>query len=340
MAVAFSGGVDSVAAAWLLLQAGYQVFALTMLVTGEEEKAVEVAQRLGIAHWTVDLREPFRQEVILPFVRAYLSGLTPNPCVWCNHKLKFGLLLERARALGADFFATGHYARAFFDPARNRYLLARGRDRRKDQSYFLYLLTQSQLAYTLFPLGDRSKAENLELIRRLGLPTRPESQDVCFLRGRDYREMIRELAGDGLKPGPIVDVEGKVVGTHRGLAYYTVGQRRGLGRAWGRPYYILALDPRRNALVVGPEEFLYRSHCWVDELNFILCDRLALPVRAEVQVRYTAPAVPAVIRPEGERVRVDFAFPQKAVAPGQAAVFYQEDLVLGGGTITPYETYG
>ncbi|ACX51379.1 tRNA (5-methylaminomethyl-2-thiouridylate)-methyltransferase [Ammonifex degensii KC4] len=341
VAVALSGGVDSATAAFLLLQAGYEVFGVTMLVTGEEgEKAAEVAAKLKIPHFVFDLRQEFAQEVIKPFVEAYLAGLTPNPCVWCNRKLKFGLLLEKALKLGADFLATGHYARVWFDPARERYLLARGKDRRKDQSYFLYSLNQQQLARVLFPLGGRTKAENLLLVKKLGLPLREESQDVCFLKGGDYRELIKAMAQEKVKPGPILDPQGKKIGTHRGLAFYTIGQRRGLGHAWGKPYYVLALDPRRNALIVGPEEMLYRPSCRVEGINFILFERPPGPFTAAVQVRYTSPAVPATLFPEGEAVRVEFASPQRAVTPGQAAVFYQEDLVVGGGTIAPYGSDG
>ncbi|RDV84364.1 tRNA 2-thiouridine(34) synthase MnmA [Ammonifex thiophilus] len=342
VAVALSGGVDSAAAAYLLLRSGHEVFGVTMLVTGEEGKrAAEVAEKLGIPHFVFDLRREFVQEVVKPFVEAYLAGLTPNPCVWCNRKLKFGLLLEEALKLGADFLATGHYARVWFDLDRKRYLLARGRDRRKDQSYFLYPLSQRQLARVLFPLGERTKAESLALVKELGLSLREESQDICFLKGGDYRELVKAMAQEKVKPGPILDPQGKRIGTHRGLAFYTVGQRRGLRYAWGKPYYVLALDPRRNALIVGPEEMLYRPFCRVEEVNFILFERPTGPFAAAVQVRYTSPPVPATVLPEGDRVaKVEFASPQRAVTPGQAAVFYQEDLVVGGGTIAPYESDG
>ncbi|MDI6631121.1 MAG: tRNA 2-thiouridine(34) synthase MnmA [Thermoanaerobacteraceae bacterium] len=335
MAVALSGGVDSTAAAVILQEEGYRVFAVTMRVTDDPVvSAAEVAGALGIEHHVFDLREEFRAAVVEPFIAAYCAGRTPNPCVVCNPRIKFGALMRRARELGARWFATGHYARVWRDAVTGRCLLARGCDRKKDQGYVLYHLAQEQLRHLLFPLGTKTKAEAREIVRRRGLRvTERESQEICFIPEGDYRRFLRQAVGEA-RPGPLVDVEGKVIGRHRGLAYYTVGQRRGLGVAAGRPLYVLALDPARNAVVVGPEDLLYRDQCIVGETNFIPFDRLEKSLAVTVKIRYTAPDKPAVISPAGEgRVAVRFAAPERAVTPGQAAVFYQGELVVGGGTI-------
>lgn len=335
VAVALSGGVDSAAAAILLQEEGHDVFGVTMRVTETwVAEAATVAAALGIEHYVFDLRAEFKAAVIEPFVAAYLSGRTPNPCVTCNPRVKFGLLLRRAVELGAAFFATGHYARVWRDAGTGRYLLARGVDRKKDQSYFLYALNQEQLRYLLFPLGTKTKEEARALVRARGLRVAArESQEICFLPEDDYRAFLRQVAGEP-RAGPIVDLQGNVIGRHRGLPYYTVGQRRGLGVAAGYPLYVLALDPARNALVVGPEEFLYRDECLVGDVNLILFAALTESLPVTVKVRRGAREKPAVIEPAGEnRVRVRFTVPERAITPGQAAVFYRENLVVGGGTI-------
>ena len=336
VAVALSGGVDSTAAAILLREMGHAVFGVTMRVTADpKEEAAAVAAALGIEHHIIDLRSEFQEAVIKPFVAAYLSGRTPNPCVICNPRVKFGLLLQRALALGAEFFATGHYARVWQDPSTGRYLLARGLDPKKDQSYFLYALTQEQLRRLLFPLGTKTKEQTRALVRAYGLRVAPqESQEICFIPGNDYRAFLLQTAGPP-RPGPILDLKGKVIGEHRGLPYYTVGQRRGLGIAAGYPLYVIAVDPVRNALVVGPEKFLYRDECSATDVNFIPFAGLTESLRVTVKVRHGAQEKPGVIVPTGdELVQVRFEVPERAVTPGQAAVFYQGELVVGGGTIT------
>ncbi|MGQ9512731.1 tRNA 2-thiouridine(34) synthase MnmA [Thermodesulfitimonas sp.] len=335
MAVALSSGVDSAAAAILLQEEGHTVFGVTMQVTESRmTEAATVAAALGIKHYLFDLQAEFKAAVIEPFVAAYLSGRTPNPCVTCNPRVKFGLLLHRAVELGAEFFATGHYARIWRDVETGRYLLARGVDRKKDQSYFLYALTQEQLRYLLFPLGTKTKEEARALVRARGLRVAArESQEICFIPEGDYRRLLRQVAGEPC-PGPIVDLQGNVIGQHRGLPYYTVGQRGGLGVTAGYPLYVLALDPARNALIVGPEEFLYRDECLVGDVNLIPFPALAGSLPVTVKVRHGAREKRAVIEPAGEdRVRVKFAVPERAITPGQAAVFYRDDLVVGGGTI-------
>ncbi len=351
-----SGGVDSSVAAALLLEEGYQVIGVTMqlwpeLDTLEEARrggccsleavgdARRVAEHLGIPHYVLNLREAFDEAVVRHFVAEYAAGRTPNPCIACNRWIKFTVLLERAAAMEADFLATGHYARVRRDEARGRYLLARGRDRRKDQSYVLYGLTQEQMRRLLLPLGDRTKDEVRSLARRYGLPVaaKPESQEICFVE-EHYGNLVASRAGGAVRPGPIVDRQGRVLGTHRGLAYYTVGQRRGLGLGGREPLYVQALDPRRNALVVGPAREAWSRAAVVGDVNLIAWEGPELEgpagARADVQVRYRSPAAPATVRrgPAGT-VRVFFDEPQWAVTPGQAAVFYVGDLVAGGGTI-------
>jgi tRNA-specific 2-thiouridylase len=341
--VAMSGGVDSSVTAGLLLEQGFAVEGVSLrLWEGERQKrscsdhrgAAEVAAQLGIAHTLLDARATFAASVVRPFVASYLAGRTPNPCVACNRDFKLGVLLDWARGRGADYVATGHYARLRRDPATGRASLIRGADRSKDQSYFLFALSQEQLAATIFPLGDLHKSEVRGAARRLALAAaeRPESQDVCL---GDYRRFVESLAGpEEIHGGEIVDRSGNVLGRHGGVHRLTIGQRKGLGISSAHPLYVTEIDEATGRVVVGEKEELNclglvaRSLNWVETPEV---DELA----AEVQVRYRAPAIPCRIRLRDDgtcEARFDEAFP--SVTPGQAAVFYRGEKVLGGGWIT------
>lgn len=349
--VGLSGGVDSAVAAALLLEAGHTVIGATMRTwdgrpltdapgrhgcygSGELEDVAEaerITDRLGIPLHVLDLSGEFNDLVLDYCARQYQAGLTPNPCVHCNRRMKFELIPRRLRALGVDFdrFATGHYAVAGHDDSRGRYVLRRGADTGKDQSYFLYQLTQEQLARVVFPLGSMAKEQTRARARALGLSAaeRPESQD--FVAG-GYAAI---LPAPG-RPGPILTEEGRLLGEHRGIEHYTVGQRRGLNIAHREPLYVLAIDGRRNALIVGPAASLSGDALEAIELNWIAIPELREPLRVQARIRYRHTPAAATLQPlSAERAAVRFDLPQRAIAPGQAVVFYDGDLVVGGGII-------
>ncbi len=349
--------MDSSLAASLLLQQGYDVVGITMRVwSGESQDshapsqccseqaardARQVATHLSIRHYVVNYVEPFRELVIEDFVAQYLGGETPNPCIRCNKYVKFGKLLDESIALGADYLATGHYARIQRDDASGRYLLFKGIDRDKDQSYALYPLNQHQLSRLIFPLGGQRKEDTRRLAQELGLRVarKQESQEICFIPDGDYGAFLREQAPETMRPGPILTLDGKTVGEHEGLALYTVGQRKGLGIAAGQPLYVVRLEPERNAVVVGPDETVWGEQFQVRNVNWIAFDQPPDQLRAKVKIRYRHKEQDATIRPMGEAaVDVRFDEPQRAITPGQAAVFYDGDTVIGGGRIaTPSE---
>jgi tRNA-specific 2-thiouridylase len=341
--VAMSGGVDSSVSAGLLVEQGYTVEGVSLRLwecRREQPRscsdylgAKTVADLLGIPHTLMDLRSAFVNAVVRPFVSSYLSGRTPNPCISCNRDFKLGALLDWARARGADYVATGHYARLCRDPQDGKISLARGADRTKDQTYFLFALSREQLAHTLFPLGDLAKSEVRQVARRLELPVadRPESQDVCF---GDYRAFVESFAAEkDLRRGEIVDRSGKVLGTHSGLHQLTIGQRKGLGISAPHPLYVLEIDNESGRVVVGSKEELGCQGLVASSVNWIEQPG-AEKISAQVQVRYHSPAIPCVLRPgENGACEVRFVKAIPAVTPGQAAVFYGDDRVLGGGWI-------
>jgi len=335
--VGISGGVDSTIAAHLLREAGYQVHGLTLWLwdpAGRRENpccsvdaASLAARELGIPHEVVEVGAEFGRLVVEPALAAYQSGLTPNPCAVCNREVRFSLLVREAEARGIAFVATGHHAR--IRHAADGAHLWRGADPAKDQSYFLYRVRRSELARALFPVGERTKSEVKALAEALGLTAARlrESQDLCFAPGG-----IPSLIADS-PPGPILDLSGRVVGEHRGLPHYTVGQRRGLGLSSPEPLYVVALDGRTNAVIVGPESALYADELVATDLSWIAGAPPGAQFRAEVQIRYRSPATPAEVAIGGEEARVRFAHPVRAITPGQAAVFYRGEEVLGGGII-------
>ncbi len=352
--VAMSGGVDSSIAAAILKEEGYQVIGVTMQIwpsdkqAGEVDKfggccglgaiedAKRVAYKLGIPHYVLNFRDIFAQKVIADFCQEYSLGRTPNPCIRCNQYIKFDALLERANRLGADFVATGHYARVGKNEANGRHLLKKGIDRRKDQSYVLYTLTQEQLKHTLLPIGDLTKERVREKARELELPVaaKPESQEICFIPDDDYTRFLKEYIPQAVKPGPILDRQGNILGKHRGILFYTIGQRKGLGISAKEPLYVIAIIQERNAIVVGSKEEVYGTELIASGLNWITIARPKQPFTVRAKIRYLHNEAEAEIIPVDEdRVQARFEKPQMAITPGQAIVFYDGDTVVGGGTI-------
>ncbi|WP_025321536.1 tRNA 2-thiouridine(34) synthase MnmA [Deferrisoma camini] len=339
IAVAMSGGVDSSTAAALLLEQGHEVVGFTLKVwdrsrccsLDDVEDARRVAARLGIPFYVLDAHDVFEREVVEPFTAEYASGRTPNPCVWCNRRVKFRWLVERVRPLGCELVATGHYARLEVSGGRVR--LRKGVDPRKDQSYFLVPERPGDLERVRFPVGGLTKEQVRGRAEALGLPvsSKAESQDVCFLPDGDLAGFLERRLGPA-RPGPIVDPEGRVVGTHRGQWAYTVGQRRGLGISAAEPLYVVRREARENRLVVGPRSALLASEMEVEELVW-LHGVMEEELECGVKIRSTAPEVRCIVRPGPGRARVRFAEPQFGVAPGQFAAFYRGDEVLGGGWI-------
>jgi tRNA-uridine 2-sulfurtransferase len=344
--VAMSGGVDSSVSAALLHEQGYRVQGSHLKLVHldgvdhgccgprAEADAAAVAELAGFDFEIVDMSASFERTVLADFFAEHRAGRTPNPCVRCNEHIKFRAFVDRADALGFDFVATGHYVRSWRDSG-GRWHLMRGLDRSKDQSYVLHVLGQRQLSRALFPVGGQTKDETRAQARRLGLPvaSKPDSQEVCFVPGADHGAFLERHAPDLVGRGEVVDPSGTVLGSHDGTFRFTVGQRRGLGMSTGERAYVLELDRARNRVVVGPGELLARREFVADEVTWVAGPAPGGPFEGEVSVRYKGESVPAVVEPKGEAARVEFRTPQRAIAPGQSAVFYSGDEVLGGGRI-------
>jgi len=342
--IGMSGGVDSSVAAYLLQQENYHCIGCTMQLycqpgTGAPnvDDARSVARRMEIPFHVFDFQEDFHARVIGNFISCYESGLTPNPCIQCNRHLKFGVMLEKALELGCRYVATGHYAQIRQDPETKRYLLYKAADKAKDQTYFLYSLTQHQLSHTLFPLGGLTKGEAREIAEAQGFVTarKKDSQDICFVPDGDYVAFMKEYTGKAYLPGDYLDLSGKVVGRHQGAVCYTLGQRKGLGIALGAPVYVCGKDMKKNTVIVGPNEALFHNALRARDFNWIPFPALISPMAVTAKIRHSQNEQPATVYPEENgTVRVVFDAPQRAITPGQAVVLYQGDIVVGGGTIT------
>ncbi len=345
--VAMSGGVDSSVAAALMVEQGHDVIGVTLkqwegpdgemptagcCTVGDAEDPGRVSAQLDMPYYVLDHVDEFREAVVEPFGAEYLAGRTPNPCVECNRRVRFRVMLERTRALGCEVLATGHHAQV--ERHRGRYRLLAAADTAKDQSYVLHMLGQDELARVRFPVGGMTKTEVRAHAARLGLRTaaKPDSQDICFVGRGDYRDFLRSHVPDAARPGPIQDLAGSVVGSHDGVAAFTVGQRRGLGVAFGEPRYVVGMDPATATVTIGTRGDLLVGGCRVAGMTFVAGHPPAGDAVA-VKIRYRATPVPARLRPDGSEWEITFDEPLAAVAPGQAAVLYDGDEVLGGGTI-------
>lgn len=351
--VGMSGGVDSSVAAYLLKEAGYEVIGVTMQIWQDEEVSVQeenggccglsavddarrVAAQLGIPYYVMNFKKEFKEKVMDYFLEEYLAGRTPNPCIACNRYVKWEALLKRALEIGADYIATGHYA-CITQLSNGRYTLKTSAAEGKDQTYALYNLNQHQLSHTLMPVGGYTKEEIRQLAEKIGLKVahKPDSQEICFIPDNDYGRFISESSGKAIKPGHFVDEEGNILGTHRGIPYYTIGQRKGLNLSMGRPVFVKEIRPETNEVVISDNESLFSNRVTADKLNFMSIEKLEGERRVIAKIRYNHKGAPAVARMLSEDVlECVFDEPQRAATPGQALVLYEEDgSVLGGGTI-------
>ena len=354
--IAMSGGVDSSVAAWLMQRDGFDCTGITMRLTRNEavdteglhtccserdiEDAAEVAYAMDIPYEVLDFTADFQEKIIDKFIRVYEAGGTPNPCIDCNKYMKFDHLLRWAEAHGLDYVVTGHYARVEQDEATGRWLLKKGLDEGKDQSYVLYNLTQAQLAHVRLPLGGLHKSEVRAIAEEQGFVNarKHDSQDICFVPDGDYARFMEDFTGKHYPAGDFLDVSGKKVGTHSGAVRYTIGQRKGLGLAMGAPVYVCAKDMQANTVTVGPEAELFDTIVYADEVNWIAIPELTGPLRVTARTRYHQTEQPATVYPvRPDSFRLEFDQPQRAPTPGQAVVLYQGDTVLGGGTIMRVE---
>jgi len=349
--VAMSGGVDSAMAAYLLREEGHEVYGVSFQLWDKRDLprsnvccsietirlAESIARELGIRHSVIDVRDAFYSNVIEEFCDTYMSGRTPNPCILCNKYIKFNFLIEEAEKIGADKIATGHYAISTHDQRYgSRWVLKKGIDPVKDQSYVLYVMTQTQLSRTIFPIGKFRKDQIKRMASDIGLypATRTESQEICFVGEGRYIDFIRKTVPQYMTPGPIMDEKGNILGEHKGISAYTIGQRKGLGVSKGKPLYVIDIDVKNNAIIIGPREKAYKKTFIVRDINWIAIETITHPLKASVKIRSTMKEEPATIYPlKGGLIKVEYEEPQWAPAPGQSAVFYEGDVVLGGGVI-------
>jgi tRNA-specific 2-thiouridylase len=348
--VAMSGGVDSSLTAALLKEQGYDVIGITMQIWPSNQDPVDddtsccslsavedarrVAAKLDIPFYVINFEELFRNKVISNFKEEYSQGRTPNPCVVCNKEIKFDAFLRKAKELGAYYMATGHYSKIVKN-SQGRNLLKKADDPKKDQSYMLYNLTQEQLEHTLFPLAQYKKSQTRELAKDFDLKVydKPDSQEICFVPDDNYNRFLKENYPEIIESGPILDMEGNKLGEHEGLPFYTIGQRKGLGLETHQKRYVVRLDTEKNAVIVGSNDDVFRSKLIAEDLNWIAQEQLSEPQQVEAKVRYNSPVSSATIFPGTDEIRVEFDQPQRAITPGQSIVFYDDDIVVGGGII-------
>ena len=343
--VGMSGGVDSSVCTTLLIDEGYETAGVTLCLLEspgckQDENNVRdakaVCERLGIEHYAVDLKQSFKRFVIDNFINEYINGATPNPCIECNRNIKFGEMIEKAKDLGYEKIATGHYARVTQDE-NGRFLLLRAKDVSKDQSYVLYCLNQDKLSRVLFPLGELTKSEVREIACEKGFvnANKPDSQDICFVPDGDYASFIEQYSDFVSEKGDYLDINGEKIGEHKGVIHYTIGQRKGLGIALGKPAFVIEKNAQNNTVVIGDEEHIFHKKVWVNNVNFIPFDKLEKPMKVKTKLRYRHEQEESIITPlENGEVLIEFLNPQRAASIGQAAVFYDGDVVVGGGTIT------
>ena len=343
--VAMSGGVDSSVAAAYLKEQGYEVIGLTFVMFSKndnldpkDKRAIEdaksVANQIGIKHFTENITEEFHDKIIRDFINQYKNARTPNPCVICNRKIKFNYLLDKTKDLNANYMATGHYARIERD--NKRVLLKKAIDQKKDQSYMLYRMSQEQLEHTLFPMGKFKKEKIREMAKKykLKIHDKPDSQDICFIKNSNYIDFLENQSDDIGKPGPIIDINGNKLGEHNGLHNYTIGQRRGLGISKPYPLYVVDLDSKNNTVVVGKNKNVFNNSFYIENPNWIYYNELSKPIVINCKIRYNSPEKLATVYPEESGLfKIVFKDEQRAITPGQSAVFYKNDYVLGGGII-------
>lgn len=350
--VGMSGGVDSSVAAYLLKAKGYDVIGVTMQIWQDEtheqiennggccglsavEDARKVANKLGIPYYVMNFKNEFKHKVIDYFLEEYQQGRTPNPCIACNRYVKWESLLRKSLEIGAEYIATGHYAKVVKDDKINRYLLKTSETTAKDQTYALYNLTQYQLQHTLMPVGDYNKDEIRQIASDIGLDVanKPDSQEICFVNDNDYASFIEKNTGKKLNGGDFVDKNGNFLGKHKGIVHYTIGQRKGLGISFGKPMFVIKIDTETNQIVLGDNEDLFQNALYADNLNFIMFEKLEGTKKLNAKIRYSHKPSPCTISMKGNILECVFEQPQRAITPGQAVVFYEDEYVVGGGTI-------